>query len=153
MLINHLMKRAGVSPELVTFGAFYKDDKDDGCSVFLQKGQVANLQGFSDAVMKMAKGYHNQVGTCPEWATMAAVIDDLRNQTEQEVIPFLNTKFFGTTVRPGKSVHTVEVDLSDTNLLQAIVVFMANVAFLEDVGVIKSDNYNGMAFGNSYSKM
>ena len=151
-LLSQLMKRAGIAPELTAFGAFYKDDKDEGCAVYFLKDQIPQLKGFSDRVMDMAKGYHKQVGSIPEWSTKEAMIDDLRHQTEQELIPYLNQKFFGSTIRPAKGHYPVNFDLSDKEFIRVIVVFMANVAFLEDVGVIKSDEYNGMVFGNTYSQ-
>ena len=131
---------------LESVAAFYHADQDVGFSIGFNNKQIDKLQDFTDTITKYAVGYLDQIGKCVEWPTKEALINDLTRQTEDEIIPWLNNHFYNQPIQPTKGRRMVEVDLSNNELMKAISVFFMNVTFLEFIGALKGDDYNGMLY-------
>lgn len=128
-----------------TFGAYYKDDTLDGFS-FAVMG-YENSKFFSDAVHEMTKVELADLKKNNEEFNAEECFEHLESS-----IKWWNMNTMGSERR--KERHCVaDVDMKNENVLKATLCIMQDIHILTELGYIKNDNYNGMAYGYSDSKL
>lgn len=135
-------REAGIqNRHLLYMGAFYRDDQDVGFSVTFTKDMGIDIDLLSSKID--ASSYDKFIGKpgCP--ATKEAMRDDLFEQLDTELVPFLCQKLYGQPTQPAVGVKKM-VDIKP--VLKEILIFVANVQWLEVNGYLKSDTYNGMLY-------
>jgi hypothetical protein len=130
--------------ELINFGAFYRDDKDDGVSINFSKLNGEPIPGFTkvmyDSTVECGKHMIDEVRNGQH--SVEAILAQLK-----EAIKHYNVLCFGTEVRPQMMHHNVVLadnGVINTDLIKMISVIMSDIYVLTELGVIKNDNYNGL---------
>jgi hypothetical protein len=140
-----------IQPKLLGFGAFYKDNQDEGVSIMwnglaqpevkdllktlypatehcfeaeLKEIQTGNFQYFNGATSK-------EEAIANIWAQLQDLIHDY------------NVTAFGTSIRPQKHFFNIEVN---AEMLKIAMPIMSNIWLLQELGEIPLDNFNGMHF-------
>jgi len=135
-----LAKKAKL-PELLQFGAYYKDDKDEGWSIMFTKMDEPK-PGFakfiSDIIVDAGKEILKEVEV-GSWD-----IDGIKEQMAAAIHNF-NVKNFGTEERPARAKVTYDV----LGSMEEIVCIMSDIYALQELGVIPNNNYNGMSYAYS----
>ena len=122
------MVEAGVT-NLLGIGAFYKnDDLEKGVGFYISPQDIEGVKhmdkaskGLYDSAMKYVKAGK---------LTVNQLIDDVLDQLENNFVPYFKSN-------PDK--------LSDKYYENMILTF-GNIYILQDLGVIESDEYNGMTY-------
>ena len=126
--------------ELINFGTFYRDDKDDGVSINL------NSLVLDGAIPGFVKIVYDNITTCGH-----LMIEEVRNGNDtveaiftqlKQAIKQYNIICFGSEVRPQQCNH--QVDLHNNELVTIMMVIMSDIYVLTELGYIKNDNYNGL---------
>jgi len=143
-----MKQKASMKPTktIVGFGAFYKGMDDDGFA-FYTDNMSEPKSGFTkvlhDNVVIAGKGILEEfrkgtwdVAGCKEQLALA--------------IESYNLKTFGSTERPMVNSKKIQVTIDAMPELMAI---MSDIYALEQVGAIKSDDFNGMMYMKSNFKM
>jgi len=127
---------------LFQFGAFYKGMEDDGF--------VFSIDTKSEPKNGLVNMLHKQVvkagkGLIEEFKAGTWDISGCKEQLADAIESF-NVKTYGSTERPMVQVKGIKISI-DT--MPELICIMSDIYALEQVGVIKSDDYNGMMY--SYS--
>ena len=130
--------------ELIGFGTFYRDDKDDGVSINFSKLNGEPIPGFTKVIYDSTVecGKHMMAEVRSGELTVQDIFAQLK-----EAIKHYNVICFGTEVRPQKMHHNVVLadnGVINTELIKMISVIMSDIYVLTELGVIKNDNYNGL---------
>jgi hypothetical protein len=134
------LKAAGLNKKgIVIFGAYYKDDADDGVSV--------EFATFKDPKPGFTKFFYNTMMKCvdaerKEYEAGRLTKEEVWSQLKEAIVEF-NIKCFGTPVRPQR--HHYQIDLM--KCLDEINIIMTDIWLLTEIGEIQNDNFNGMNFG------
>jgi hypothetical protein len=125
--------------QLINFGTFYRDDKDDGVSINFNTLYNEPKPGFTKVV-------YDNVTQCGD-AMIKAVKegDDSAESILQQLkmmIKQFNIIVFGSEVRPKMSSY--QIDFSNRELIKVMMVIMSDIYVLTELGVIPNDNYNGL---------
>lgn len=128
-------------PTLVGFGAFYRDDEDDGFGINFP--DTMPLAMLSDTVTKGIVHYNNAIGVDPDWFTKEMLAADLFRQMDHELVPHLNNFLCGNS-RQLKKGSQMSVDIKP--IIEELVIFACNVKWLQDNGYINCDEHNGMYY-------
>jgi hypothetical protein len=132
------LKAAGANMKLESFGAFYNATSDNGFSVTFDRDMLP----IDDLSKEIKQGADNYLKAVTDKFTLADMIADVIKQTEEELIPYINTKLYGTPTQPTEGRRMVDIKPA----LGEILMFAMNVQFLQDRGAIKCDDDNGMLF-------
>ena len=132
-------KSAKQTKELINFGTYYRDNEDDGVSINFNTLTGEPIPGFTKVV-------YDNVTQCGD-----LMIADIKNgkdsvqaifQQLKLAIKDFNVIVFGSEIRPKMSAYNV--DLSNRELIQVMMVIMSDIYVLTELGHIKNDNYNGL---------
>lgn len=133
------LKASGIPKKgIVGFGAYYKDDADDGVSI-----QFAT---YKDPKPGFTKFFYNTMKDCveaelKEYRAGLLTKEEVWTQLREAIVDF-NIKCFGSPVRPQK--HNYQIDLM--KCLDEINIIMTDIWLLTEIGEIKDDKFNGMNF-------
>lgn len=135
---NPRVRQQRTQRTLVGFGAYYRDDQDDGISIQFSTFQdpAPGLTAHIYKAVKMAtdeglREYHRGKITIPEiWEQL------------QAAITAFNFKCFGSNQRPQRSAYKIDV----IGCMSEIVVIMNDIWMLQLLGEITDDKFNGMTF-------
>jgi len=133
------LKAAGIpSKGILVFGAYYKDDADDGVSV--------EFATFKDPKPGFTKFFYNTMKKCvdaerKEYEAGRLTKEEVWSQLKEAIVEF-NIKSFGSPVRPQR--HHYQIDLM--KCLEEINIIMTDIWLLTEIGEIQNDNFNGMNF-------
>jgi hypothetical protein len=136
--------------ELLSFGAFYKDDCDEGWSIVFNKfnepkpGYVDMISktiiDMSETELKLIRnGNFGLLG----FNSLEETIEGIKQQM-RDLIHNFNIDAFGTSVRPQQSEY--KVNISDRETTGHIIALMNDIYVLQALGHITNDNYNGMYY-------
>jgi hypothetical protein len=131
-----------IAKTLFQFGAFYKGREVDGFAFAIDtKSEPKNglVTMLHKQVVKAGKGL------IEEFKTGTWDIDGCKEQLADAIESF-NVKTYGSTDRP--MVHFKGIKVS-VDTMPELICIMSDIYALEQVGVIKSDDNNGMMY--SYS--
>ena len=125
--------------KILSFGAFYHDDLDDGVSVTFSTFNDPK-PGFTefmyDNMMEVKDGMIKEIRSGD--LTIAEVWDQLHAG-----IKAFNLKSFGTIHRPsGRNDYKIDI----LKTMNELVVIISDIWILTELGQIKNDNFNGMNF-------
>ena len=122
------------------FGAYYKDNLDDGVSIFLRQDDPNFPPNF---VPTLYRNMSNAVTA--ELADIKNGITDTKEiwtQLKSAIYNF-NIKCFGYGVtRPTKSNYQIDVK----ECMPEIIAIMSDIWILTELGEITNDNFNGMHY-------
>ena len=129
--------------KLMSFGAFFKDDCDDGVSIYFHT--------FKDPKPGFTKMIHEATDMCRremirEYREGVITLKDIWDQLHACIHNF-NIKCFGTSVRPQRANYNIDV----IKCMEEIIVIVGNIWVLTELGQIKNDNFNGMSFAYTYN--
>ena len=143
-----MKQKASMKPTktFASIGAFYKGMDDDGFSF--------NVDTTSEPKTGFVKMLHENVvmagkGILQEFREGTWDVAGCKEQLALAIESY-NVKTFGSTERPMVGHSKVRVTIDALPELMAI---MSDIYALEQVGVIKSDDYNGMMYMKSNFKM
>jgi hypothetical protein len=130
----------------IQIAGFYRDNRRDGVSLTLNTftfGPEA-WPGVADAIM-------SALSDSIAWHYQQPSLSDALRDTENQLrahIPRYNLFVYGSEKRP-LNHPTIQRRYSDGDMrtiLSFAVVFFTNIYALEQFGVLKPDNWNGMSF-------
>ena len=143
-----MKQKASMKPisNVIGIGAFYKGMDDDGFS-FSMDSTTEPKKGFT-------KVLHDNViiagkDILKEFREGTWDVAGCKEQLAQAIESF-NVKVYGSTERPGVNAKKVQVTI---DAMPELIAIMSDIYALEQVGVIKSDEYNGMMYMKSNLKM
>ena len=127
--------------QIAMFGAFYRDDQDDGVSIAFSTHKDPK-PGYT----KFLYNALTEVKDSMLAEVKAGVIDTdwIWDQLHYSIVNY-NLKAFGTSVRPGKC----EIQVNVLDIMEEIIVIMGNIWVLTELGEIHNDTFNGMMFAYS----
>jgi len=129
--------------DVLLFGFYYKDDKDDGFNFVVDDSNPELLQ----SMLKMFETVQQCFDETHQLVTVSQVITNLQNgisfwndyQDCHERNPLIN--------------YQLRIDLGDRKLVESLFFIMYGVYHLVQLGVIRDDNYNGFNFIKTYKKV
>ncbi len=145
-----MKQKASMKPTKMYYGvgAFYKAMDDDGFNFY--------IDSKTEPKKGLAKVLHDNVGIAGK-----GLLEEFKNGTwdvagckEQlvQAIESFNVKTFGSTERPLASAKVKNLKVS-IDTMPELICIMSDIYALEQVGAIKSDDYNGMMYMKSNLKM
>jgi len=145
-----MKQKASMKPisNVIGIGAFYKGMDDDGFSF--------SMDSMSEPKKGLTKVLHDNVvmagkGILQEFRDGTWDVAGCKEQLAQAIESF-NVKTFGSTERPLASAKVQNLKVS-IDAIPELIAIMSDIYALEQVGVIKSDEYNGMMYMKSNFKM
>lgn len=139
--ITNALNSLGVN-KLHGWGAFYKDNNDDGFSMFID-GEAGEL--ILDNIEKCTQAELNDIKSGE--ITLEQLTNDVLEQLHN-MIPQWNELVFGTTKRPMGEMAKPKLDNEDIITLTTCI--CQDIHFLDTVKAITNDEYNGMSY--AYTK-
>jgi hypothetical protein len=130
--------------ELIGFGTFYRDDKDDGVAISFNTLGNEPIPGFTKHTYESTVECGNRM--IEKIKKGEKTVESIFQQLK-EAIKLYNVICFGTEVRPQKITHHVTLadnGVVNIDLITLISVIMSDIYVLTELGVIKNDNYNGL---------
>ena len=126
--------------KLVMFGAYYKDDCDDGWS-FSMLSIDEPVKGFTQVLHDCIHKAGNHL--VKEVESGEIDVNWIKGQMQYYIEQF-NIKAFGSRVRPLRSEY--QMNLMDPDIMESILVIAGDIYALTILGVIPDNNYNGMNY-------
>jgi hypothetical protein len=146
-----MLKAQPKQPKLIGFGAYYKDDADDGVSIMWNSMFQPQCKKLIESFYPTARdcfeaelkefnsgnfGYFN--GAISRETAIGDMFHNLQAGIEQ-----YNIHCFGTSVRPLHCRHEVSMD---RDLIMISMGIITNIWLLQELGEIPNNNFNGMNF-------
>ena len=145
-----MKQKASMKPisNVIGIGAFYKGMDDDGFSF--------SMDSMSEPKKGLTKVLHDNVvmagkGILQEFRDGTWDVAGCKEQLVQAIESF-NVKTFGSTERPMASAKVQNLKVS-IDTMPELICIMSDIYVLEQVGAIKSDDFNGMMYMKSNFKM
>jgi len=145
-----MKQKASMKPisNVIGIGAFYKGMDDDGFSF--------SMDSMSEPKKGLTKVLHDNVvmagkGILQEFRDGTWDVAGCKEQLAQAIESF-NVKTFGSTERPMASAKVQNLKVS-IDTMPELICIMSDIYVLEQVGAIKSDDFNGMMYMKSNFKM
>jgi hypothetical protein len=156
-LIKGTFGDKGFEGKLTAFGAFYKDSDDDGFSMFVSMMDMAPEawdalivwtndleQGYKQAMAEIFQQWERLDLPSKTWEAFRQERNDEAVESLQDYIKEWNLLAFGSETRPPKGdIRNIGLGRDE---LQLFLQISGLVYGLEQEGVIKTDNFNGMIY-------
>ena len=130
--------RAPRAAKLIAFGAYYRDDQDDGVSIQFST-YCDPKPGFTEFIYQQVKECTDHM--LEEVQSGEITRDEIWDQLHNAIVSF-NFKCFGSNQRPSHNHYKMDV----IECMQEIIVIMNDIWVLQELGEIPNDEYNGMMF-------
>jgi hypothetical protein len=140
--VTNALNSLGVN-KLYNWGAFYKDDTDEGFSMSMDGDEAGELLIHNIEKCTQAQIDSINSGEVDRQTTIQEAFEQLH-----ELIPMWNELVFGTTKRP--MGLTANSNLTNSDLASLTFCICQDIHFLSELKAIPDNNFNGMTY--SYIK-